>query len=375
MPFVAATSSHLPSHCYTQESLASILGKYCVAMGYDVDLDMIDSMFTNTTIKQRYFAVPLDNFYEPPPRKTFNDLAFDAAVDICGQLIRSMLDRTQLQPTDIGRITSMMTTLFAVPTLEARLISQLKFSNFIKRVPLNGLGCLGGAAGFARVADYLKGYPREAALLVCCELGGSAFWLGGIQGFLKYASEHMAEEASLAKDLIAQVVSAALFGDGASGVLMVGREHPLAGTHLPEVVDSRSITLYDSEQIMFVRVLDHGFMNTLSTEIPDYAGRALRMAIEPMLAEHHLTVSDIEHWMFHPGGPKVLDGVQQALKLSDSALALSRDTLAKVGNLSAPTVLTMLDQLVTSQKPAKGSYGILASMGPGFSEEIVLLRW
>lgn len=375
MTWIAATKAALPSFCYSQSTLAALFKKYCVAMGYDLDHDLIDGLFTNAMIRERHFALPLDSFFEPPTRHAANEAALSVAVDLSTKMVREMLDEVGCAPGEISRITSMMTTVISIPTLDARVMEHIDFPDHVKRVPLNGLGCMGGAAGLSRVHDYLVGHPEEAALLLCVELGGSMYWQGGLQGYLRSAMPRLAEDPGVFSEVVSQVISGALFGDCLTAALLVGDGHRLAGRGMPRVVDNRSITLRRTVSVMNVDVMDDGFKNILSPDVPRYASTALRAALEPLLGKHGLGIGDLRHYMIHPGGPKVLQVVQDDLGLTDQALALSRDVLARIGNVSAPTVLYMLDEAVRRSRPAQGSYGVMASMGPGFSEEVVLLQW
>jgi alkylresorcinol/alkylpyrone synthase len=375
MAYIAATKAALPRYCYGQPTLAALFKKYCVTMDYDLDPELIDGLFTNTTIQERNFALPLDTFFDPPSRHAANGAALAVAVEMSTKLVRELLDEAGIAASEISYITSMMTTVISIPTLEARVMEHIDFPDDVKRVPLNGLGCMGGAAGVARVNDYLVGHPEEAALLLCVELGGSMYWQGGLQGYLKAAMARLPEEPGLFPEVVSQIISGALFGDCLTAVLLVGDRHRLASPERPRVVDNRSITLRGTVAVMNVDVMDDGFKNVLSPDVPQYASSALRRALGSLLEKPRLSIGDLRHFMIHPGGPKVLQVVQDDLGLPDEALRLSRDVLARIGNVSAPTVLYMLDEAVRRGRPAPGSHGVMASMGPGFSEEAVLIQW
>lgn len=375
MALIKATASALPRYRYSQPTLAALFKKYCAAMEYDLDHDLIDSLFRNTTIEDRYFALPLDSFFDPPSRHAANAAALDVAVDMSTTMVGGLLSEAGIEAREISRITSMMTTVIAIPTLDARLMERIDFSPFVKRVPLNGLGCMGGAAGVARVHDYLEGHPDEAVLLLCVELGGSMYWQGGLQGYLKWAMPRLRQEPGLFSEVVSQIISGALFGDCLTAVLMIGDRHRLADPGLPRVVDTRSITLRGSVAVMNVDVMDEGFKNVLSPDVPRFASEAMRQALSSLTEKNGLSTTNLRHFMIHPGGPRVLQVVQDDLGLSDEALRLSRDVLARIGNVSAPTVLYMLDEAVRRGRPAPGTHGVMASMGPGFSEEVVLIRW
>jgi alkylresorcinol/alkylpyrone synthase len=375
VPYIVATTTSLPEHYYDQGTLASTLRKYCQMIGLDIDLDIIGSLFTNTQIDGRYFALPLDTFFDPPPFSVVAARCVEEAATLCERAVRDLLAQVQLPSTEVSQLTSMMSTVVSVPTVDAILINRIDFDPGMKRVPINGLGCMAGVAGLSRVADYLKGHPTDAVILLTCELGGSAFWQGGVQGYLQEAIKRDLTESDFYTDLVSQIVTVALFGDGAAATLMVGDGHPLAHPGLPQVVDTRSGFLPDTLHVAGVDVLDSGFRNRLSVDVPQLAKDGLRPVLGPLLADHDLTVDQIGHWMIHPGGPKVLVATADEFGLGADDLKLSEHVLRTVGNVSGPTVLYMLEETFRSYQLAPGTHGLVVGMGPGFSQEAVLLRW
>jgi len=167
----------------------------------------------------------------------------------------------------------------------------------------------------------------------------------------------------------------ALFGDGAAAAVLVGDEHPLVRPGLPRVAGTRSGFLPGTLDVAGVDVLDSGFRNRLSVDVPGLAKTGLRPVLGPLLANHGLTESSIGHWIIHPGGPKVLTATAEEFGLTDADLTLSRHVLRTVGNVSGPTVLYMLDETFRSYDLARGTWGLIVGMGPGFSQEAVLLQW
>lgn len=373
MAFIVAASSNFPHQYYSQEVLATALRKFCMAMDLDFDLDTIDRFFTNVTIEGRYFALPLDSFYDMPGTEATFRAIIEASINLSEGNVRRLLEKTNLDPQEISQLTSVTLTA-AVPSIDARLMNRIPFSPHLKRFPLFGFGCLGGAAGVARVADYLEGHPKEAAILFSVELA-SALWQGSLQLDLQSMIKGLPENPSLYSDIISSIVTAALFGDGSAALLMVGRDHPLAQPGLPRVIDSRSSWLPNTVHLMGMDMIDNGFRNILRPQVGDYVKVGLRQAIDPILEAHNLSVDKISRWIVHPGGPKVLNAVEEELGLNDQALHLSRETLAHVGNLSSATVLYMLNETLYGEQPPAGTYGLLIGMGPGFSQEVILLQW
>jgi alkylresorcinol/alkylpyrone synthase len=220
----------------------------------------------------------------------------------------------------------------------------------VKRTPIFGLGCVGGAAGIARAADYLRAFPRESALVLSVELCSLTL---------------QREDAARAN-----VIASGLFGDGAAAVVVRGAE---TGARGPRILATRSIFYPNTEYVMGWEVGDGGFRVVLSADVPTIAG-GLRPDVEKFLAEHGLALGDLDTFVCHPGGPKVLEAIEHTLALPSGALARSWEHLARVGNLSSASLLFLLgDALAESHAP--GSYGLLLAMGPGFCSELVLLQW
>ena len=260
-----------------------------------------------------------------------------------------------MSPQEIDQLTTISTTGIAVPALDARLMNRIPFSRRMKRLPLFGLGCLGGAAGIARTADYLQGHPDKAVILFAVELCSLTIQRDDLS--------------------IANLVASGLFGDGAAAVLMVGDEHSRAEPGMPRVIDSQSHFFPETEHIMGWDMTNSGFKVLLSADIAQLAHSEIRPIMETFLCKHDLTIADIDHWLVHPGGPKVIQALEDGLGLPDETLTLSWETLAEAGNISSASVLIILDKFMKRQQPKPGEVGVLMAMGPAFSAELVLLQW
>ena len=245
----------------------------------------------------------------------------------------------------------------AVPSLDARLIPRLGLRPDIKRLPVFGLGCVAGAAGLARLHDYLLAWPGHVAALLSVELCSLT--------------------VPRTKVTTADLVASALFGDGAAAVVAVGdgAAAPLPALRLPRVIATRSEVYPDSTDTLGWRLGADGFRIVLTAELGEVVERRLNGSVTAFLGEHGLTVDDIGSWICHPGGPKVLDAAQRALKLPDSALAASRRSLSEAGNMSSVSVLHILELTAGQDEPAPGSFGLMIGLGPGVSAELLLLKW
>ncbi|MGA1152167.1 MAG: type III polyketide synthase, partial [bacterium] len=261
----------------------------------------------------------------------------------------------QLAADQVQLLMSTTVTGIAVPSLEARLMNQLPFAPTTRRIPLFGLGCLAGTAGIARCADYLRAYPTHAALLLSVELCSLTL-----------------QKQDLS---VANLIASGLFGDGAAAALLVGDEHPLASAAPVGVLDSCSVFFPDSEEVMGWEVSASGLKIVLSPGVPHYTREALPGPLKDFLAQHNLKLGEIRHWVSHPGGPKVIDALEEGLALPAGTLNRTRQSLAEIGNLSSTSVLIILEEWLRDRIAEPGDWGMMLSMGPGFCAEAALLRW
>ena len=171
----------------------------------------------------------------------------------------------------------------------------------------------------------------------------------------------------------ANLISTGLFGDGAAAVLVAGAEYE--GPVGPEIVATRSVFYPDTERVMGWDISEKGFSIVLSRNVPDVVRQNLRRDTDEFLQDNGLSRADIGSWVIHTGGPKVLEATQDALELPREALEVSWECLRRTGNLSSASVLFVLEEVLANRRPAAGTWGLLAAMGPGFCSELVLLKW
>ena len=291
--------------------------------------------------------------------------------------MRGAIDAAGVSAEDIDLLMVTSVTGVAVPSIDARLMSRLGLRPDVKRLPVYGLGCVAGAAGLARVHDYLRGWPGHVAALLAVELCTLTVPMAGV--------------------MTADMVVSGLFADGAAAVIATGSPRAAtAGTgpagarsgHLPRVIATQSVVYPDSERALGWRLADDGFRIELTTELSAVVERELATSVTAFLTAHGLTIDDIGTWICHPGGPKVLDATRDGLKLPESAMTASRTSLAEIGNLSSASVLCILEQVTADGgraaggggegaggKVGAGSFGLMIGLGPGVSAELVLLRW
>ena len=354
MPVIVSAKTGFPQHYYPQTMLLSAAQEEWQSKRASI-LKPLEQFYTNVKVNGRYLSWPLERYKQPTTFEERNNAYIETALELGERTICVLLDQMQMDPHEIDQLTVISTTGIAVPSLDARLMNRIPFSRGMKRLPLFGLGCVGGAAGIARTADYLRGHPQEAVILFAVELCSLTLQRDDLS--------------------IANLVASGLFGDGAAAVLMVGDDHPRAQTGLPRVIDSQSQFFPETEHIMGWGVTNSGFKVLLSADIASLAQSEVRPLVESFLGRHELTIDGIDHWLVHPGGPRVIQALGDGLGLPEEALALSWETLAEVGNVSSASVLLILDKTLKRVQPQAGEFGLLMAMGPAFCAELVLLQW
>lgn len=342
-PAVAAVATEFPPHRHSQDEVMAALGDFA---GPEF------RRFANTSgVETRQLALPLSQYPDLTGFTEANDAYLDIALELGERSLLSALDAAKVDPSEVDIVFSTTVTGLAVPSLEGRLATRIGLRPDVKRVPLFGLGCVAGAAGMARMHDYLRGFPDQVAALIAVELCSLTV---------------QREDHS-----IANLVASSLFGDGAAAVIATGGARTPAG---PKLLATRSRTYPDTEQVLGWDIGSDGFRIVLSLEISTVIEKYLGDDIREFLADHGLTTADVTTWVLHAAGPKVIDAVENVLELPADALNLTRKSLRDKGNLSSVSVLDILEDTM-ADPPPPGSIGLMIAMGPGFSSELVLLGW
>lgn len=353
---VAAVHTALPPHHYPQDRLTEPIGDLCLAPG--ADRAVLRRLHASAGVRTRHLALPIERYAALRDFRESNEAWLTAGLDLAERALTTALAQAGLAPADVDLLVCASITGVAAPSLDARLAGRVGLRPDVKRLPVFGLGCVAGAAGLARVHDYLRGHPGGTAVLLTVELCSLTLQKGD--------------------DSRANLVAGALFGDGAAALVArataTGRAgpEPAAG---PTVLATRSHLYPGTEHLLGWDVGAGGFRVVIDPAVPALVRRDLGAQVRGFLAGHGLGIADIGAWVCHPGGPKVLEAVADALALPDDALAPSRRSLAAVGNLSSASVLHILQGLTEAHRPAPGTWGLLMAMGPGFCSELVLLRW
>jgi len=347
---LAGVHATLPPYRYTQAELTAAFTEVC--LGPDGNQSLLERLHAHARVSSRHLVLPLEQYAAIPGFRESNDLFIAHAVELGAAALTGALRRAGIGADEVDVVISTTITGIAVPSIEARIAQAVGLRPDVKRMPLFGLGCVAGAAGIARLHDYLIGHPDEVGALLSVELCSLTV---------------QRDDRS-----VANLVASGLFGDGASAVVAVGANRPEPG---PRVLDSRSHLYPDSQRTMGWDVGGGGLKIVLDAQVPAIVQQYLGHDVRSFLNAHSLQVEDIGAWVSHPGGPKVIEAIEAELGLDGDPLELTWRSLDQIGNLSSSSVLHVLRDTLDKRSLTPGTPGMLMAMGPGFCSELVLLEW
>ncbi|RLQ95153.1 type III polyketide synthase [Falsibacillus albus] len=325
------------------------------------NIERLLKVFINGEIQSRFFAKDLKWFSEEHSLGEKNDAFIESAVELGTQAIKKCLgSKSFLKETipteEIDAIFTICTTGFSTPSLEARIMNLIPFSEHTKRIPIWGLGCAGGASGLSRAFEYCLAFPSSKVLVLSIELCSLTF----------QQNDHSKSN----------LIGTSLFADGVACALVVGDacDNGVEKLSSPEIIATQSTLMKNSLDVMGWDMKDNGLHVIFSKDIPSIIERWLRPNVEKFLQKHGLDISDLSHFVAHPGGKKVIQAYQEALKIPPDMTETSLQVLKEFGNMSSATVLYVLKRFMLKNCPP-GQLGLATALGPGFSSELLLLRW
>lgn len=310
------------------------------------------SSFDNTEIRTRNFCKPLTYYADVHSFQEQNDDYIRISLEYSVKAIEACIAAAQISKEDITDIIFISTTGLSTPSLDALIINEMKLAENINRMAIFGLGCAGGVAGFAKASVLAIANPDAVVLLVAVELCSLTFLRND------YSKSNF--------------IGSSLFADGVAAVIITGDNKESKTNKSISFLGMQSKLYYDSLEVMGWEFLDKGFKVLFSRDIPTIIEKNVYNDVSSFLEKHQLKISDIKNFIFHPGGKKILTAYDEALKAEEDFLKNTREVMNDYGNMSSPTVLYVLERFFT--QGFKDGYGLMVSMGPGFSCEMVLLQ-
>ncbi len=310
------------------------------------------SAFDNTEIKTRNFCKPIEYYSSLHSFQEQNEDYIHISLEYSIKAIEKSIADAQIKKEDITDIIFVSTTGLATPSLDALIINKMKLNENISRMSIFGLGCAGGVAGFSKASILAKANPDAIVLLVAVELCSLTFLKND---FSK-----------------SNFIGSSLFADGVAALIIKGDNHANKIKIKISFVGSQSKLYYDSLDVMGWEFLDKGFKVLFSKNIPEIIEKNIYKDVFSFLEKYQLSISDIKNFIFHPGGKKILTAYNEALKVEGDFLKNTREVMNDYGNMSSPTVLYVLERFFT--EGFENGFGLMVSMGPGFSCEMALLK-
>jgi alkylresorcinol/alkylpyrone synthase len=333
---IKAVATAVPGSAITQEEIAAVSG--LVFDGHRSEIERLLPVFAHAGIDSRNFCMPIEWYMKPHSWAERNRLFVEQAVDLLVAVAREAIETAGCDIADIDALVAVSTTGVATPSLDALVMERLGMRPDIRRLPLFGLGCVGGVVGLSRAADLTRMSSRGKTLMLTVELCS-----------LTFRSNDQTK---------GNIIAAALFGDGAAALLL---ENDGDG---PELLGGGSHTWPHSLDVMGWRVEDDGFGVLFSRDIPTLIRREFRQPLLDFLRSQAVGLEDLAGFVVHPGGAKVLDAFEESIGLTPQSLHPAREILRRYGNMSAATVLFVLQKMLG--QGMRGLY-LISALGPGFT--------
>jgi predicted naringenin-chalcone synthase len=352
-PAILKVETAVPPQRYAQQE---ILEHFLELQGPGCRERAVRAVFNRAGVGFRHMVASKGDFASVPTTRERNDCYMREALPLGEDVIRRGLAEAGLTAQDVDDFIVVSCTGFSIPGLDLQLAGRLGMRSDLRRTCVLGMGCYGAFPGLRRALESVQVKPGRTAAVLALEL----------------CSLHLQPDQS-----VENVVSSALFSDGAALAILGDERRVAGGNHdpVPTIVDTQTFCDYSTLEHMSFTVTDHGFRMYLSSYVPDLLAASVGRFVDRLLANNGLHRSEVAFWGIHPGSTKIIDYVQAQLGLSDGQVECSHSVLYNYGNMSSATILFVLDHIQRCSHPAPGEYGLLLAFGPGLTMEGMLLRW
>lgn len=346
---IKTVTTQLPKFSRTTEEILPFLDAWLLGQE-DRFIRKVKKIFEGAAVDRRYSIMDPIEVFTKTSFEERNEIYIREVIDLGEKVLTKALDKAHWKPDDLDYIITVSCTGIMIPSLDAYLINKLQLRQDIVRLPVTEMGCAAGISGIIYAENFLKANPGKRAALIAIESPTATFQLNDFS--------------------MANIVSAAIFGDGAACVLLSSHEDDEG----PEIIAQEMYHFYDNIHMMGFKLTNSGLQMVLDIEVPETIASHFPDIIHPFLAKNNLTIETIDHLIFHPGGKKIVQTVEELFSNLGKNIDATKEVLRLYGNMSSATVLYVLERIMDA-KPNKGEIGLMLSFGPGFSAQRVLLEF
>ena len=307
-------------------------------------------LFEGAGVDKRYSIMDASEVFANTSFEDKNDIYAREVKKLAIQSAEKSLEKANLKATDIDYIISVSCTGIMIPSVDAYLINSLGMKQDIVRLPVTEMGCAAGVSGIIYAKNFLKANKNKRAMVIAVESPTATFQLDDFS--------------------MTNIVSAAIFGDGAASVILSSYEEDEG----PKIIDEAMYHFYDATHMMGFKLVNSGLQMILDKEVPQKIADHFPEIVHPFLERNNLTIKEVDHLIFHPGGKKIVQTVEDLFGVLGKNIDDTKEVLRLYGNMSSATVLYVLERFM-DRNPAKGERGLMLSFGPGFSAQRILLEW
>jgi alkylresorcinol/alkylpyrone synthase len=346
---IVTVAKQLPQYSRTTADILPLLESWL--HGQDERfIKKVKKIFEGAAVDKRYSIMDPAEVFTATSFEEKNDMYSREIIILGEQVLEKALAKAGWQPQTLDYIITVSCTGIMIPSLDAYLINKMKLRQDIVRLPVTEMGCAAGISGIIYAKNFLKANPGKRAAVIAVESPTATFQLNDFS--------------------MPNIVSAAIFGDGAACCLLSSYEED----HGPEIINEEMYHFYDAEHMMGFKLTNTGLQMVLDIDVPDTIADHFEDIIHPFLQKNNLEIADIDHMIFHPGGKKIVTTVEALFSGLGKNINDTKQVLKHYGNMSSATVLYVLERIMDSN-PQPGQKGLMLSFGPGFSAQRVLLQW
>ncbi len=346
---ITAVSTHLPPYTRTTAEIIPFLKVWLNGQEERFQRKVI-KLFENAGVERRYSIMDAEEVFLKTSFEEKNDIYKRETIKLAEGALTKALKKANLKPTDIDYIITVSCTGIMIPSVDAYLINKLEMKQDIVRLPVTEMGCVAGVSGMIYANNFLKANPNKRAVVIAVESPTSTFQIDDFS--------------------MVNIVSAAIFGDGCACAVLSS----YAKEEGPEIIDDAMYHFYDAEHMMGFELKNTGLQMVLDKEVPEKIANHFPKIVHPFLERNNLTIDEVDHLIFHPGGKKIVQTIEELFGALGKNIDNTKAVLKEYGNMSSATVLYVLERFM-DQGAKKGDVGLMLSFGPGFTAQRLLLKW